>query len=155
MSTRSTVATYSPTDFPPPSSQAENNDALLHLLTQIQASNQQLADRMSKLEQQQSLNPGSHMAGHQQSVPASTLYFSNSDARHLGTSHQAVQASNMLTGSHTVDHQQTLARGTDRMANYGFNNPATSGGANASTSIANIIAGGSRTDTRAQDKQQS
>ena len=34
------------------------------------------------------------------------------------------------------------------MANYGANNPVTSGGANGSTSIANIIAGGSHTDTR-------
>ena len=40
----STVSTSSPTDLPPPSSQTENNYTLLSLLTQIQASNQQLAD---------------------------------------------------------------------------------------------------------------
>ena len=71
----STVSTSSPTDYlPPSSSQSGSNDALLSILTQIQASNQQLADRMSKLEQQQLFNLSSHTTDHRHSVPTSTLH---------------------------------------------------------------------------------
>ena len=64
----STVFTSSPYEhllsaIPQPGS----SDMVLAMLTQIQASNQQLADRMSKLEQQQLFNSSSNTTDHSHS----------------------------------------------------------------------------------------
>ena len=78
---------------------------LLAMLNQIQVS-KQLADIMSKLEQQQPFNLSSHTTDQHQSLPISSLHLTNRGTGHSSASHQVIgQANNVSKSFHTKDYQ--------------------------------------------------